>query len=316
MLTRTSSRRRRCTRSLRSPSRRRCYGRGIAWLDRNEPGFAAGVRWIHLDPSPLHRRAQGRSGDDRIGWLQDRDVDTGWGRHSKPDNVPEDPARFALLCEVLDACPFDLYERTATGWAELLVASDGVRFCETRRPLHSRSGGTADPTDLDDYLLFRSARAAAGLQPVPAFVGQRVADFHPAMDLLERAWDATRGTVLAVDYMEHPERLWVPERADFVRAYRGHALCSPLDDPGDADITATLDLAQVSFHVRGSILPDENEQLESLESFLLRHGILDELNRIDRSTVEGASSYLRLRQLLLPTGMGTAFKVQRFDRAA
>ena len=47
----------------------------------------------------------------------------------------------------------------------------------------------------------------------------------------------------------------------------------------------------------------------------LRHGALEALNAVDRGSVEGASSYLRFRQLLLPTGLGTAFKVLRLERS-
>ena len=52
----------------------------------------------------------------------------------------------------------------------------------------------------------------------------------------------------------------------------------------------------------------------SQEEWLLEHGILDELNRIGREDLDDASSYLRLRQLLLPTAMGQAFRVARFGK--
>jgi SAM-dependent MidA family methyltransferase len=97
-----------------------------------------------------------------------------------------------------------------------------------------------------------------------------------------------------------------------VRALKGHEEADPLAEPGSVDLTAHVDWAAVRRTAEGLGF---SFALESQESFLLRHGVLEELNRIDRGSVAGASGYLRLRQLLLPTGLGAAFQVARLERA-
>jgi NADH dehydrogenase [ubiquinone] 1 alpha subcomplex assembly factor 7 len=96
------------------------------------------------------------------------------------------------------------------------------------------------------------------------------------------------------------------------RAFRDHGPAGPLDEPGTVDLTADVDFASLRSHAGRAGFTAE---LETQESFLLRHGVLDAINAVDRSSVEGASSYLRLRQLLLPTGLGVAFKVLRLHRS-
>lgn len=185
-----------------------------------------------------------------------------------------------VLCEVLDCHPFDVYEARSTGWQEIGVGLAGDAFVEV-------DGRAGFPDTL--------AR--------PGNLGDRhpwIAYGPPLYDHIE---DELRmpGCVLVCDYGGRGSG-FIPG----VRAFQRHrAVALVRQDPGEYDITMDVDF---------SYAPNET-RYETMEQFLLRHGILDELNAIDRSTVEGASSYLRLRQLLLPTGMGAAFKVQRFDRA-
>ena len=99
--------------------------------------------------------------------------------------------------------------------------------------------------------------------------------------------------------------------ASSVRAYRDQGHAEPLDEPGTVDLTADVDFARLGELATGLGFAVE---AETQEEFLLRHGVLDALNATYRTSVEGASAYLRLRQLLLPTGLGAAFKVVRLSR--
>lgn len=104
--------------------------------------------------------------------------------------------------------------------------------------------------------------------------------------------------ILVIDY---------PGPAPDPRGYRKHAHADVLQDPGETDITLPVDFDQVAATMEAAGYTEIRR--ESLESFVLRHGILEALNATPRDTQEGASAYLRLRQLLLPTGLGGAFKV-------
>lgn len=109
---------------------------------------------------------------------------------------------------------------------------------------------------------------------------------------------------IIVDYGElHPAR--------DVRAFFGHEFADPLSEPGTVDLTADVDFEEL-----GQQAADLGflTTVESQEGFLIRHGVFEAINKIDRTTREGASAYLRLRQLVLPTGFGAAFKVARLTR--
>lgn len=179
-------------------------------------------------------------------------------------------------------------------WADTPPAADAGVFCEVL---------DAIPCDLlgaDGKPVQVVATKGGGFRALE----WTVADGAAAADwLVEQA----RGLqhVLVIDYGEK-----APPRE--VRAYRAHRQADPFADPGHNDITVPVDFAAVASAMKAAGFREAG--FETLEAFLLRHGILDRLNAIDRSTKEGASSYLRLRQLLLPTGLGAAFKVQRFER--
>lgn len=245
----------------------------VAWMDAHEPALARAVRWLHQEPSPHHRAAQqAKCVGPRFRWV-----------------APGEAARadVLVLCEVVDAMPFDLWERGEAGWRQVGVGLDGDRFVEVT--LDEVADGPALPDEA---------------QPGDRAALASLADFVQACE----AHLAPAGAVLVVDYGGRG-RGWLPQ----ARAFRGHAHV-PLvgQEPGTYDLTADVDFAAT----RSALAPlgVREASCETLEAFLLRHGILDALNRVDRSTAEGASSYLRLRQLLLPTGLGAQFKVQLLRR--
>ncbi len=244
----------------------------LAWLDRNAPRLAAGIRWHVVERAPF------ASHDPRV-----------------VAGAPETFTGLVLAVEFLDALPFHWLERRGAGWMEVRVGLDGDRFVEV----------IADPTE-----------EALSTAPADGFEkGQRVVAMPAARTwLAEAARRLSAGSVLVVDYGDRGDRLWTPDRADgTVRAFRGHALSAdPVSEPGRQDITASVDFTLTREWAEAAGLREA--AFETQESFLLRNSILDALNATDRTTREGASSYLRLRQLLLPTGLGAAFKVQRFDR--
>ncbi|MEA3190239.1 MAG: dehydrogenase [ubiquinone] 1 alpha subcomplex assembly factor 7 [Thermoplasmata archaeon] len=246
----------------------------LAWLDAHEPALAARTRWLHAERSPAHRAMQAAGGDPRVG---------------AGDGGVAGRSVFVVANEFVDALPFEWLERAAdgAGWSRVCV---GV----------GADGG------------FREALEPCPPPGVPNVApGTRCAVMREAARWLEGLAQARRVVALVVDYGERGQRLWDGSRPDgTVRGYRGHAFAPVLAAPGEADITASVDFSFLRQAAEAAGLAEAS--FETQEAFLLRHGILDELNRTERATMEGASSYLRLRQLLLPTGMGTAFKVARY----
>ncbi len=187
------------------------------------------------------------------------------------------PARFDAVVanEFLDALAFDLYEWHGGAWHELGVGTQGLGFAWVRLG----RGPALDPSGTVD--------------------GERRVRM-PCNDpwLTSLAQGGAR-LVLVVDYGEaHP--------ATAVRAFKGHDFTDPLAEPGSVDLTADVDFDEL---LRQAAQHGFDGALETQEAFLIRHGALEAINKVDRTTREGASSYLRFRQLLLPTGFGTAFKV-------
>jgi NADH dehydrogenase [ubiquinone] 1 alpha subcomplex assembly factor 7 len=196
--------------------------------------------------------------------------------------LTEAPAAFdaAVANEFLDALPFDLAESDGEAWHALGVGLDGDAFA------WRRLGVVADAP-------WPSAPAGERRARIP---GQR-----PWVDSLEAA--GARSAVV-VDY-------GALGPAKEARAFHGHDFADPLEEPGTVDLTCDVDFQDLGEQAAGLGF---TARVETQERFLLRHGVLDAINRIDRSTLQGNSDYLRLRQLLLPTGFGTAFKVAVLSR--
>ena len=188
--------------------------------------------------------------------------------------------------EFLDALPVAWLESDGKSWLEICVGHNGAGWAPTLQ------AAGADAT-----------KAAAGVLVAPK--GRRRIFPVGVRPFLAATSKAGACSLLLIDYGERGP-------ATDVRGFRHHAPASPFDEPGTVDITADVDFAALTDDARGAGF--EPAGFETQEEFLLRHGVLDALNAQDRSTVEGASAYLRLRQLLLPTGFGAAFKVARFDK--
>lgn len=203
--------------------------------------------------------------------------------------VAAPPERYdaAVANEFLDALAFDVAEwsEAEAAWRELGVglAADGRSFAWA--PLGPAEWAAAGPPADED--------------------GQRRVRMPATAPWLAQVAEAGAKAAAIVDYGQ-----FGPSRD--VRAFEGHAFADPLAEPGTVDLTADVDFQELGELAAGHGF---TATVESQERFLLRHGVLEALNRIDRTTREGASDYLRLRQLLLPTGFGTAFKVAVLRRA-
>ncbi|HLT70365.1 MAG TPA: SAM-dependent methyltransferase [Acidimicrobiales bacterium] len=198
---------------------------------------------------------------------------------------------FVLANELLDNLPFGIAERTADGWAEVLVAADGDGLVEVLGPL-------------DDATASRLAGAAPDAEPGARLPIPRGADAWVA-DALEVA--GSGGTVLAFDYARTAAELAAAPAEAWLRTYRQHQRGgSPLESLGTQDITADVPV---------DLLRTPPDVVRTQADWLRHHGI-DELVASARATWHeraaiGDLAALRARSrvneaeaLLEPDGLG------------
>ena len=123
----------------------------------------------------------------------------------------------------------------------------------------------------------------------------------------------THGFVITVDYGAEAVELYDPALRPngTLRAFSRHGFVDDvLSAPGEYDITSSVNWTQVK--ATGERLGLRVVEFESQDRFLLRAGLLDELQR-RLGRIEKASDQLRLttdaREMILPGGMASSFQV-------
>jgi len=168
--------------------------------------------------------------------------------------------------ELLDNLPFDIAELTADGWRLLLVGSDPDGSGFSTRP------GPSDPA-VDSVLRRLAPTASLGARlPWQARAHRWVADMTIAVP---------GGRVIALDYGGHTSEL-LSRGCGWLRTHVEHSGDAAwLDDPGDHDITADIDLDQLQ-------LDHPAARLRSQADFLTGHGIHDLVEEGRRTWAERA----------------------------
>lgn len=120
------------------------------------------------------------------------------------------------------------------------------------------------------------------------------------------------GYVVTVDYGVEESELGSARRSrqGTLRAFKRHQFVEVLSDPGDQDITSTIDWSFV--REVGEKLGFETIEFQRLDRFLLRSGLLDQLeSMIDETQTEAEKMQLRTaaREMILPDGMAPAYQV-------
>jgi SAM-dependent MidA family methyltransferase len=122
-----------------------------------------------------------------------------------------------------------------------------------------------------------------------------------------------RGYVITVDYgAEACELYSAPHRREgTLRAFSRHRLAANvLDHPGEQDLTTTVDWT--NFKRAGLAHGLDTVSLEGQDQFLLRAGLLDQLERMtarDGSEAEAMILRTSVREMILPGGMASSFQV-------
>jgi SAM-dependent MidA family methyltransferase len=148
-----------------------------------------------------------------------------------------------------------------------------------------------------------------------ALADGQIAEVNPAAgEWIERAAKTLRrGYVVTVDYGAEAEELYgSPQRRDgTLRGFREHQFVADvLQRPGEHDLTTTIDWTQIKR--AGEAAGLEAISLERQDEFLLRAGLLDQLERLT-SRLDDEAERLRLRlgarEMILPGGMSASFQV-------
>ncbi|HEV2863807.1 MAG TPA: SAM-dependent methyltransferase [Pyrinomonadaceae bacterium] len=201
--------------------------------------------------------------------------------------------------ELLDALPVHRVKMSAGVLRELFVGLDGEgNFI------------WAESEPSTPRLAEHFARAGRELAE-----GQEAEVNLDAEDWIARAARAaaTGGYVVTVDYGAEATELYrAPERGQgTLRAFRRHAFVEDvLSDPGEHDLTTTVDWTQIKN--AGERAGLRTLLLERQDSFLLRAGLLEQLERetaLAADEAEVARLRLGAREMILPGRMASSFQV-------
>jgi SAM-dependent MidA family methyltransferase len=236
------------------------------------PGFLAAAELWLIEPSgPLKSRQAEQLAGAPLG--------PRWG--ASLSELPQDRPLILVANEVLDCLPARQFVRTDKGWAERLVGLDEagrLSFGLAQRPL-DRVLPEAPPGAVVEM---SAAQEAFGAE-----LGRRVA--------------SQGGAALLIDYGRSE-----PGFGDTLQALRGHQKVSPLERPGEADLTVHADFPAVMDAAR---LAGAGAAVLTQREFLLRLGAVQRAEALARSNPERAETIGRqLERLIGSEQMGELFK--------
>lgn len=200
--------------------------------------------------------------------------------------------------ELIDAFPVHLVQRTGGKLREIYVGCRDQSFEEIL--------GAPSTSALEEYF---------SLYGAPLEEGQRGEANLRALDWVEGVNRALRqGFVLTIDYGYEAAELYHPDRRDgTLLCYFRHTTSSnPFERIGFQDMTA---------HVNFTALMEKGEALGLKKAgyaeqfrFLVSLGLLQDLETLEKDSTSSSDpaflkSKLAMRNLLIPGGMGTLFKV-------
>ena len=255
-------------------------GRGTLMADilratRRVPGFHDAAQVHLVEAAPRLRAAQaGTLGPvwpaDRITW------------HDRVDDLPELPI-YLVANEFFDALPIRQFQRTADGFAEMVVGATEDRLTVGLVPAPANPALDAR---LADTRAGDVVEICAAAPLIAAQVGQRIADHG--------------GAALILDYGD-----W-RSLGDTLQAMGGQAYASPFARPGEVDLTAHVD-----FEALVADVPCAHSRLTTQGVFLERLGITARAQALaDDLTGPALEDHVAAhRRLTHPQEMGTLFKV-------
>ena len=246
------------------------------------PEFRAALDVHLIETSPTLEERQ------RIALAQ-AGVPVSW--NERPESLPGGPL-LMIANEFVDALPVDQFVKADDGWHERRIGlgPDGkLVFGLDPAPLPA----------LEDKLPPRLRPA-----PVGAFAERR--DYAPIQEIARRI-AASGGAGLVIDY-GHIQTAF----GDTLQAVRRHKAVDPLEDPGEADLTAHVDFEALGDAVKGLGVSPHGPVTQG--NFLRRLGIGLRAERLRNSApVHAGAIGAAVARLIDPApAMGELFKVFAF----
>ncbi|HEY8268815.1 MAG TPA: class I SAM-dependent methyltransferase [Xanthobacteraceae bacterium] len=245
------------------------------------PEFRAALDVHLIETSPTLKERQRKT-------LAAEGVPVTW--HKRPEFLPDGPL-LMVANEFVDALPVDQFLKTEDGWHERRVGlgPDGKLVF-----------------GLDPVQLPLEEQLPPRLRPAPAgaFVERR--DHAPIQEVARRI--AAFGSAgLVIDY-GHIQSAF----GDTLQAVRAHKPVDPLEDPGEADLTAHVDFEALGDAVQGQGVSLHGPATQG--DFLRRLGVGLRAERLKKSAPAQAEAIdAALARLIGPKpGMGELFKVLAF----
>ena len=285
-------------------------GRGTLMADalRAATAMPAFIDALHVhlvETSPVLARAQRRvlssvtrkvepAADPRQP-LWERARQSGWQPlwHESIETLPDGPA-VIIANEFLDALPIRQFQRRPKGWHERLVGID-------KADRHLIFGLSGEPVE-------------ASLLPAEARDGSIFEVSPQGLDIVSRlAGRVTRqgGAALFIDYGHV-----MPGFGNTLQAMRRHGYDDPLQEPGEADLTAHVDFSAMAAAARqaGAEVSGPFKQRD----FLLQLGLKERKNALmagalPEQAVKIEQDYARLIDPAT-RGMGSLFKAIVFSQ--
>lgn len=261
-------------------------GRGTLMADalramKSVPGMAAAASVHFVETSPALRAEQ-----------QARVPNANW--HDRFADVPEGPT-FLIANEFFDALPIRQFVKTPQGWCERHVA-----LAEGTTPDAAHFDFALSPVPLkDETVIPEAARSApegsiAELSPASIAIAEEI-----AARIAKHG-----GAALIIDYGHAKSAA-----GDTLQAMRGHGFADPLENPGEADMTAHVDFEMIAAAAKSAgcaaFGPVEQGR------FLLDIGIEARAASLARNATPAQARDIEsaLRRLTAPDQMGSLFKV-------
>lgn len=213
------------------------------------------------------------------------------------ETVPPINPGIVFSNELLDAFPVHRLTKEKGKLVELYVALGGAsEFTWTTGPL-SLPG-------LSDFLVRNDIDVREG----------QIIEVSLALEqwLVKVTAKLRHGYLISVDYGEEASSLYeYPNRQNgTLRAYSRHQFVDVLEQPGEHDITSTVNWTQV--RTAGEALGLKTIRFERLDKFLIDSGILQELEQRLNSAGSDARRLeltTRAREMILPGNMASSFQV-------
>jgi NADH dehydrogenase [ubiquinone] 1 alpha subcomplex assembly factor 7 len=260
-------------------------GRGTLVSDalragRIVPGFCESLSLYLVESNTVLREAQaaaaGRHG-----------IEAAWYDWCEFEAIPDGPT-LLIANEFLDAMPIEQLEFADGAWhrREIGVDRNGA-FVFVRGP-------AIDPAGL----------GLPDAQPAEGAIFEYRPDLAEVAERLARRSRRAPFAALFIDY--GPAE---PAFGDSLQAVKAHCYASPLDEPGEADLTSHVDFAAFSRQCRaeGLIIDGPITQAQ----FLLAMGLVERTGKLLAAARPDQAGLIEAgaRRIADPTGMGGLFKV-------